>query len=275
MPTKVTLLFTQGTTDASNQPARLAGFSESYYSTLPYNEPALQQNWSELCYARALLLPAGCRISGSRYQSVDPIGGSRSYDNVYAPGQTQATDLPGIAFQWTVRSLETPNQRALILRGVPDLRVAAGEYAPTQAYNQALLAFFGVLARSWKFRCINRTVLPTKIIDITGGVVHCAGAHGLAVDHKVRIMSTLVGTDTQVSYTYDAVVTAVNGANVTIIRPGVHAGIPDSKLGRIRRLEIHYEPMSITNAEAITPTAIHRKVGRPTRVFRGAQTRRH
>lgn len=274
--TKVTLLFNIGTLDSAGQPARSAGFSESYYSTLLYNEPQLQVIWSQLCVARAGLLPAGARICGSRYQTVDPVGGSRTYDNVYSPGITLGNDLPGMAFQWTVRSLATPNQRSLILRGIPDARVERGEYSPSQAYNTALQAFFAELTANWKFRCINRTVLPTKIVTIKDEVMTTATAHGLVQGDTVRIMSTLVGSDPAVSNNYDAKVSlvAANGA-VTLFRPGVHASIPDSHHGRVRKVEIHYENFSITQAEIVQPTAIHRKVGSPFRRFRGAQTRRH
>jgi hypothetical protein len=273
--TKITLLFNAGTLDAAGQPARSAGFSESYYSTLPYNENALFLQWSQLCIARAGIMPAGVRICGSRYQTVDPIGGTRSYDNVYAPALTQGNDLPGIAFQWTVRSPDSPNQRSLILRGVPDLRVERGEYSPSQQYNNALMNFFNELRANWKFRCINRVVLPTKIVSITGGIMTTATPHGLAPNDTVRIMSTLVGTDPPLPETYEAKVSAIAGLTATLFRPGVHAGVPDSIHGKARKVEILYKPFSISNEEIVNPTAIHRKVGSPFRRFRGARTRRH
>lgn len=272
--TKVTLLFNAGTVDASGNAARVAGFSESYYSALPFDTQQLKDNWLLLCQRRAALLPANTRICGSRYQTVDPVGGSRQYDNSYVGTSTASNDLPGVALQWTVRSAATPNQRSLILRGIPDGRVVTGEYSPSAAYNAALTAFFNELQTKWQFRAIDRSILPVKIVSIVAGLMTTVGNHGLAVGNIVKIMSTKVGSDPQVPHSYDAYVAAATLTTANLAGIGRTDVIPNSVGGRARKAGIIYPFFSITSDEIVTPNAIHRKVGSPFRKFRGRRTAR-
>lgn len=272
--TKVTLLFQAGTVDASGNAARIGGFSESYYSTLPLDSAALQTQWQALCLARAALLPSNARIVGSRYQQVDPVGGSRQYDNVYT-GAVIQNDLPSMALQWTVRSANSPNQRSLILRAVPDARVVTGEYSPIAGYNLALQNFFAELRNKWQFRAIDRTILPVKIVQIVAGVMTTATPHGLAASDVVNIMSTKVGTDRVVTSYHAGVLNAPTATTATLYPLDRRDSIPDSVSGRARKASIIYPFFSITNEEIIAPNAITRKVGAPFRKFRGRRTAAH
>lgn len=273
--TKVTLLFNAVTLNSAGQAERTAGFSESYYSTLGIDDAALKTNWSALAIARANLLPANVSIIGSRYQTVDPVGGSRQYDNKYPPGSTVQNDLPGVALQWTVRSANSPNQRSLILRGTPDGRVVTGEYSPVANYNAALQAYFNELRAKWQFRAIDRTVLPVRIIDIVAGLLTTAGNHGLNVGDIVNVMSTFVGTDPGIKTSYKAFVRTVPSVSTATLVPTEHVSLPESTGGKIRKVSIIYPFFSITDAEIVTPTAIHRKAGAPFKKFRGRRTVRH
>lgn len=272
--TKVTLLFQAGTIDASGNAARSGGFSETYYSTLAIDSAQLQTNWTQLCLKRAALLPTNSRIVGSRYQRVDPVGGSRQFDNVYVGGAGTQNDLPNVALQWTVRSPATANQRNVILRSTPDARVVTGEYSGTPAYDGALLAFFAELTNNWQFRAIDRTLLPVKIVDITGaGLVVTATPHGLVVGDHVNVMSTR--PDTVHKSSYEGIVTTLlTPTQVNITR--ADSGLLQSSVGgRIRKKLIIYPNISITNGEVVTPVAITRKVGAPFRKFRGRRTANH
>lgn len=270
--TKVTLLFNAVTKDSTGNVQRSAGFSESYYSTLAIDNPTLKTNWNNLAIARANLMPANVSIIGSRYQNVDPVGASRQYDNVYPPTSTQQNDLPAIALQWTVRSLGSPNQRSLILRGIPDARVVNGEYAPVAAYNTALINFFTELRANWSFRAIDRTVLPVKIVQIVAGLMTCVSPHGLLPGDVVNIMSTKVGTDRVVTSYEAGVMAPFTATTATLFLAGRGENIPDSVFGRARKVNITYPFFSITNEEIVTPTAITRKVGAPFKKFRGRRT---
>lgn len=270
--TKVTLLFNATTQNPEGTTQRLAGFSESYYSTLAIDNPALKVIWNNLCIARAALLSANTAIIGSRYQNVDPVGASRQYDTVYPSPSTAASDLPSVALQWTVRSLGTFNQRSVILRGVPDARVANGEYSPIASYNTALGNFFNELRTNWQFRAIDRSILPVKIASIIDGVMTTLQPHSLAIGNHVKIMSTLAGSD-RVVRSYEAVVTApVTTFNANLFMWGGREAVPNSVFGRVRKATIIYPSMGITPEEIVTPNAITRKVGSPFRKFRGRRT---
>lgn len=273
--TKVTLLFHAVTRDAAGGAQRLAGFSESYYSTLPIESNQLFANWTNLCIARANLMPANVTIIGSRYQQVDPNGASRQFDTVYPPTTTVQNDLPGVSLQWTVRGLNTFNQRSLILRGIPDGRVVNGEYAPSLQYNNAINAFFVRLKSDWQFQAIDRTVLPVQIVSIVGGLLTTTGPHGLVANNLANIMTTLVGTD-RLKRSYQAFVINAPTPNTAVLAPtGRDVAISDSIRGRVRKALTIYPFFSITDAEALTPTAIHRKAGAPFKKFRGRRTARH
>jgi len=273
--TKVTLLFHAVTRDSTGNAQRLAGFSESYYSTQAIDSAVLFTNWNQLCIARANLMPANVSIIGSRYQKVDPTGASRQFDTVYPPTTTVQNDLPGVSLQWTVRGFNTFNQRSLILRGIPDGRVVNGEYAPSLQYNNAINAFFDQLKNNWQFRAINRQVLPVKIVSIIAGVMTTAQPHGLVANDIVNIMSTKVGTDRIVESYQAGVLPGVTANTAGLFLAGRGDNVKDSVFGRVRKAETIYPFFSITAGEQITPTAIHRKAGAPFKKFRGRRTVRH
>lgn len=273
--TKVTLLFNAVTKNPAGQAERAAGFSESYYSTLGIDDAQLKTNWQALCVARAGLLAQNVSIIGSRYQTVDPVGGSRQYDNKYPPGQSTNNDLPGVALQVTVRSANSPNQRNVILRGVPDSCVSTGEYTPAAGMGGALTAFFNQLTAKWQFRAIDRTVLPVRIVDIAANLMTCVAAHGLNVGDIVNIMSTNAAGDPGGKQSYKAFVRAVPTASTATLSPLEHTTIPASTGGRVRKVSIIYPFFSITSEEVQNPTAMHRKAGAPFKKFRGRRTVRH
>ncbi len=273
--TKVTLLFNASTRDSNGDVQRLAGFSESYYSTLAIDAPALKTNWNNLAIARANLMPANVSIIGSRYQQVDPTGASRQYDNKYPPSTTVQNDLPGVALQWTARSFTTFNQRSVILRGIPDGRVVNGEYAPTAAYNTALQNFWNELKVNWQFKAIDRTVLPVKIVQIVASVMTTAVPHGLAAGNVVNIMSTKVGTDRVITSYQAGVLNVPTATTATLYLAGRGENVKDSVFGRARKVDTIYPFFAITNEEVINPTAIHRKAGSPFKKFRGRRTVNH
>jgi len=270
--TKVTLLFGATTKDSTGNTQRLAGFSESYYSTLSVDNAQLKINWSNLAISRAALMPSNVSIVGGRFQKVDPVGASRQYDNVFPSSSSLQNDLPSVALQWTVRGFDTFNQRSLILRGMPDARVVTGEYSPSAPFGAALVAFFNRLRNDWTFRAIDRTVLPVKIVQIVAGVMTTATPHGLAAGDVVNIMSTKVGTDRIVSSYQAGVLPLPTATTAGLYLAGRGENVPDSVFGRARKALIIYVPFSITDEEILTPTAITRKVGAPFKKFRGRRT---
>lgn len=273
--TKVTLLMQAGTIDSTGNAARSAGFSESYYTPLAVTDAALTPIWTQLCTLRAALLPTNSRIVGSRYQTVDPVGPSRQFDNVYVGGAGTLNDLPGVALQWTVRSPATNNQRNVILRSIPDARIVTGEYSPSPAYDAALQAFFSHLVLNWRFRAIDRSLPIVKIKDITGaGLMVTLAPHNLLAGQMANIMSTRPDSFRTVSYLAQ-VVEVLTATSATIVLAANTGFLQSSVGGRVRRALNIYPNISITNGEVISPVAITRKVGAPFRKFRGRRTVRH
>jgi len=275
--TKVTLLFNHATKDAAGNPIRAAGHSESYYSNLAIDNPQLKVNWSALAVARAAMLPANISIIGSRYQRVDPVGASRSYDTVYPPSTSAENDLPGIAMQWTVRAAATFNQKSLILPGVPDDRVRTGEYRAVANYNALLVAFFNQLRANWVWRAKDRTISKAKIVTVAAnGVVTTARPHGLAVNDFVHVQSTNAGNGIPQLISYRGTVVTVTSPTVLSVLLEGRGGWPEpSQLGTIQKELIIYPSFQITDDEVTTPRIIHRKVGSNFLRFRGRRTRNH
>lgn len=267
--TKLTVLINAGTLDSSGNVARVAGGSESYYNIALPSDPSIPTKVNQLLVARAALMPANTKIVGYRLQQVDPNGPTKGFDTVF-PGGVAQNDLPQVAFQWTVRSANTPNQMQRILRFMPDARIVTGEFSPgSSAFNAALQAFFSTLTANWVFRAIDRTQPIGQIQDITGlGIMTTVQPHGLVTGDLVNIMSTKIGGEIITSYR--AKVTSFpTPTTVGIARLGKVPNVSSSGGGRFRKANIIYCPMEITGAEVGTPTAITRKAGGPNRKFRG------
>jgi len=271
---KATILFNAGTVDSDGNAARSAGFSESVYDNTSPNVDAVKSKLNQLCIARAALMPANVRIIGQRIQQVDPKGASISFDSVYIGSSTAQNDLPQAALQWTVRGSATPNQRALILRGMPDARIVTGEYNPTAAFNAALNAYFTRLLNDWQFKAIDRTVLPVKIATITAlGVMTTQTNHGLANGDAVNIMSSnSTGDVPPTKYSYSAVAYEVTAKTAQLVLPGRTDQIFASAGGRVRKAGVIYPSFAIRADEITTPTAITRKAGSPFKKFVGRRT---
>jgi len=271
MKTKVTQLFQCGTVDKDGNAARIGGFSESWYTDLTISDTELTPRWNNLCRLRAALLPANCRIVGNRLAQVDPVGASKGYDTVFPGTAASDNDLPQVALQFSMRAQSGFNNRQVTLRGVPDARVVKGEYAPSQAYNAALAAYFDELTRFWKMRAIDRTILPVKIVSISsGGLLTTEKPHGLAAEQTVQLMSVHFGDGPKVSC-LAYVVSAPTTTTANIILPAVAHGQAGSG-GRARKYLVTYPGVTIASTEVIAPVAVTRKVGAPFRKFRGRRT---
>lgn len=278
--TKVTTLFHAATTDFDGNGKRLAGFSESWYSTLPPDSTQLNANWSQLCTLRAALMAKNVTIVGQRIQTVRPTGASRSFDTVYPGPSTAANDLPSMALQWTVRST-TPNQRSVILRGIPDARVINGEYNNVSTYDAAIVAYFTHLKANWGYLGLDRTILPVKLVSVdNAGLVTTMEPHGLAVGDDAEVMSAVNVRGVKHSAVV-RVLTVPSDTTFTVFVPRLGRDEPptapfvfNTVRGRVRKLVYAFKDVQITSSEMTNPTAITRKAGRPFRVFRGRRTAR-
>lgn len=270
---KVTLIFQASTFVQGTVQRRVAGFSESYYTLNDPKGAGFRSSVLTLANVRLLLCPVSCTMVGWRVGQVDPTGASRQYDDTAPGGQNVENDLPSMALQFTVRGKDTNNQRSMILRGVPDVRILRGEYNPSQAYNAALRQFFRQLIANWKFRARDLSFPKVPINTIDGnGLVTTLKPHGLVNNDLVEVLSTIDSTGHKFSY-----IARVNGVpgsatTVQILGEGPHPVIISSAKGRIRKLVWTYPGFDITEDEMITPVAINRKCGGPFLKFRGRRT---
>lgn len=274
---KVSNLFHATTTDVEGNGKRIAGFSEQFYCVDELNSASLTAKWNRLCNARAALMPGNVSIVGGRFQTVDPIGGSKGFDTVFPPPTTTSCDQPTSALQFTVRSPTTQNQRSVIIRAIPDNRTLNGEYVPSPAYNTALRAYFAVLMADWGFRGLDRTILPIKIISIDAdGIVTTAANHGLLENDNAMVMSAIRPNGRKV--TDQVVVQApVTARTFKIFVPRLGRDEPTPALlgtqrGRVRKIAFGFKQFFINDDEIIHPRLIARKVGKPFFGYVGRRT---
>lgn len=272
--TKVTVIFLQTTSNSSNLVERFAGWGESYYSTLAIDNAILQSQVTVLCNLRAALLANNCSITGQRFQTVDPIGPSLALENKFPPGAGGANDLPGVALRWQCDGANVPNRRTVILRGIPDARIVTGEYTPSLPFSAAAQQFFAHLTTVWRFRAIDRTIQPVKIVSITNNVMTTVAPHGLVVGDTVNIMSAVKTADFKKTSYQAKVILQPNATTVNLFPLGDLLACPDTVKGQARKVVIHYPAMTIPPAEVTNPRATHRDTGSPSGGFRGRQSTR-
>lgn len=275
MPYKVTTLFNAVTIDKNNQASRQGGWSESWYTNLAIDSPALNAAWDALCTTRAALLANNTKIIGQRIQQVDPVGPVRTFENTYPGSAGSANDLPQMALEWQMRSQGGFNRRAVVLRGVPDARVVTGEYSPSAAYNAALAAYFEQLRQNWLMRALDRTQ-PTKrvVIFLADSAFACvtAGPHGLVVGDFINLMSAKTSQGKKVSAVFQVSAISPDNPNAFSVFPNPSANFSQVTGGRIRKRVIQYIGVTLNGQEILDPLAVSRKVGRPFHQFRGRRT---
>jgi hypothetical protein len=265
--TKLTMIFDLATNLTNTAIGhRVGGWTESVYFQGP--DVQARETLRQLCVARAPLLPTGARISGQRYQQVDPPGAS-STGALEFPGSsgTQA-DIPQMCLHCRIAGAGVSNHRNLDIRGIPDARVIEGEYFPSSGFTAALNAYVTALGFT-KFRALDRAQQPFRLLSVlTTGVFNTELAHGWANDNLIYVsrVKPVLGGDTISGLFRISDVTTFGGKFV---------GWPDTVAGTggfgKRRLIIYptFDPTSFGISRIIT-----RKVGRPPGQYRGRASAR-
>lgn len=268
MPIKCVANFSLATNISSplNPKRRIGGWSESLYSlqTDINFVQTLFQNW---CRERAALLPIGAAITSQRYQRVSPVGASAS-TAVYFPGSagTQA-DVPQMCLNMRAKAVGVRNVRPISFRGIPDVRVVEGEYSPSQDFEAALTVIFRRYTDfAFKGRDLDAAQAPVFTID-TNGVYFTEADNVFQVNNIVRVLKTLQSTGRVVGGRFKISV-------VTSPRSGTLAGwtLGDCKGGRMRVDATIYPPFLAGGIDGREITV--KKVGRPTKGYRGRASRR-
>lgn len=188
---KVDLIFHQSTNrnNTTSSPIRTAGWSEGLYINASLT--AVQAATDRLCQIRAAMLTQAGSIVGQRFRLVG--GGSSVLTKRYPGTLTTNADVPQMALLVSAQSKTTPNVRRWTLRGLPDDRVAEGEFNPTGAVAGHLSSYAQELDRGgWQFRARDLTEGKSEIFAISNaGEVQLVDALDVAQFDFVRISGAL------------------------------------------------------------------------------------
>lgn len=265
---KCTMIFqlTTNLTGASSAGRRLAGWSESWYFTGTFEQARdAMLGGAGLCHMRAAMLTDGAAIVGQRVAQVDPAGASQEFAKKFPGGLPISSDIPQMTMLTRVQGTGVPNEKALLLRGMPDSAVQEGEYNAATAYDPALRAFLGYLKAIWQFRALKATNAVHKIHGIVNALVTTEDAHGYLAGDIVNIRRTLSTSRTRAIHGRQVVIAPVTALTFTV---APETDFANSIGGNVTKWEIIY-PFSDGNTVDIQTQVTTRKVGRPSAEYRG------
>lgn len=224
--------------------------------------------------ARANLLGKGGAVVAVRVQGVDPVGPSQVL-SVSFPGSVDfQTDQPTTALLYTIPGVGVRNIRRHLLRGIPDAMSLQGEFAPSNAYNTALRAYFTALA-DFRFRGRDLATTAIKIIDIkrdaspaTTGTARLEVPYTGALNDMVRILKASKSDGDFYSAVHQVTGVADSGRQLTLYN-WPNFGV---KGGKLRKEGILYP--AIDSANIAVGRLVTRRVGRPFVGYRGRRSKR-
>lgn len=272
MPLKMTMLFRASSTDKNGQAARIAGTSESWYTSLGMaDRTAFDPIAVDLCRKRAKLLPNNSSIIGTRYTELDanlkPTGRSVTFDDVYPGAAGMENDVPQAAIKLTLRATENkPNRKETILRMVPDARVVKGEYAPLPAYDLALRQYVEALSANWKFRGLDSTqpIRPVARL-LPGGTVVFPAANPFAEGDIVQFLRVKISDarfETPVGVHKHTLIATTEFAAPRLI-PGYNPALAvDVTAGGLRKNVYALFGITFDTQELVNPAVTVAKVGK-------------
>lgn len=253
--------------------SRIGGWSETWYK--PGTDVVGARNLVEIgngslppiAQTRAALLPQGSAIVGQRYQIVDPRGPAQSASRFFNGNGSFTADVPQMGLLCKIGATGVGNIRAQIIRAIPDSFVQLGEFAPSVAYRDLVLRYFGSLVL-WNFRGRDLTIPAFTIISISSaGLVTTTAAHGYAINDRVRILKTLTAAGRVVgALAYVSTVPSTTTFTLNVWTNGSSEG------GTVRKEVIIYPPVN-PNIATIS-RIVTRRVGRPFVQYRGRRARR-
>lgn len=242
---KATMFFEQGAT----------GWSESFYKDAS-SEVAIHADARDLASIR---MGCGNAILFCTFIRVEDIAapGTASLKEVnLRPKNLFPADTPWQSL--LIRILATDGSRRMFLmRGMPDIMIFNGEFAPTAEYTAKLNLFLNALAvLSWRLKVVKKSNLLLNVASVsTAGLMETVTPHSLTINSVVRFHRTydtdghLVSGDYRVS-AVPTTTTAnlVNWSNVRSVTTG-----------KVRKFEEDYP--AISGAEI--RRAAKRNTGRP------------
>lgn len=275
MITRLNFLFQATTSPTMPEFAapRTGGWSETY--TLPGDVPSDNQKITGLLQRRAALLPAQGSIVGVRNAKYDIVGprliprGSSTF-KVTLRGNTQsATDLLQVALMVSCQGDGVPNTSRICLRGIPDAQMINGEYQPDQGYLTLMTQFLTYLStQTFAFVAADLTQPALGVVKIeAGGIVTLTAAVAAAANVDKLIFRNVRNTEGE-PITGSYVIGSTANNTVTLL--GYNGGLVAKPTGTAR-LD---KKALIDISSAVPAYAVVRKVGRPSRSYRGRQSKR-
>lgn len=267
---KCTMLFGYASNAAgASVVTRTAGWSESIYQ-VGTSIPTVRAQFEVLCRKRAALLPDKCALIGQRYQIVNPVGASQSFDTQFPGSGLRPADIPQMALLVKLIGSATRNTRAMMLRAIPDAMVIDGEYVPDSNYRSLVTVLMNELSGgAWSFRArdLGQPQFPILSIAQTGtdGIVTAEVDVPYVVGDFVRILKTRNVGDRAVGGRFR--VSAATGGNVFTLQ--------NFTLGNTTKGQVRKDLVIYPNVGSATPVRIStHKVGRPFNAYRGRRSKR-
>lgn len=268
--TKITAYFQLGTQFAEdNTPARVAGWSESWYHDGATDQARLAARpliGNGLLALRTELLPKGGQIVAQRYQEITDgeVGPSVLDTFRFTNNAGLLTDLPSMCLYIRCVTAGKKNTKTFLMRGLPDDCVKRGEYAPGGPYKDALQAFIDNLA-NWQFRCADSGQPKVKIKTVSNlGLVTTTLNHGLNVGNIVQI-TRCKEDNTGKLFSGKFEVLAIPSATTYEIDPGELT--ETARNGFSQKYVVIYPTVDPNKTKPMR--AGNRKVGRPFDLFHG------
>lgn len=255
--------------------SRVAGWSESWYIEDVTSDEAQAYLLGPsppggvgLCQARAGLLPSSGRIVGSRLQLTGTKAPSSTYGRTFPGTSGKSTDTPFMALLCATLAVGGVKARRFTLRGIPDVVVTDGEYAPDGTFATALNLFFNQLGNfSFKGQDTAAPSFPINTIDGTG-LLTTNAANTIAVNDMVKVTGALDATNVRRSGTYK--VTNVMPLTFGVQLQGWPFGLCSG--GNVQLASVAFSRVNRATCEPLRVSS--RKVGRPFTGYRGRRSKR-
>jgi len=250
---------------------KTAGWSESFWFT---SDILLNtQAWINVLQRRASMLPQNSAIVGHRFSRYEISGnrlipkGSVAADLNYVGSSRRVTDVPSMCLQLNCTAVGKSNRNRVNCVGIPDSEVVGGEYAATAAYQRLVEQFTTEVLRSGACFLGRDMLAPTsKIASIDAGVVTLDNAlAGAVVGSYLRLSRVRTSLNLPLSGAFR--VAAVAGTAYTLQGLG---NISAERSGTARldlAVLCQYESLQVAQIR-------NRKVGRPSKGYRGRSSRR-
>lgn len=262
--------------------SKQGGWTESIYypgSNLGQAQDAFAVPQGDWCSSRAKLLGNPIRIVEQRYQIINftpPLAVQAGQETVTykvftAAGSTGYQDEAGVAFAVRVNAVAPQtNKLKQIFRGVPDSLVIGGGFRKIDYYQTAIKNFFfnqDVFRFSGKD--LSQTRYKIATIDAMGNVV-TSEPTTFALGQQVQVLRTLpVLQGRRFGGTF-AIGAFTDSTHFQL--SGWTGGATTGGKIRIAGL-VFWQPETLP-AQAATPQATFKKVGRPFDVLRGRRSKR-